>query len=271
MTSSLRHQHTVMLIPDRIATADDWSRLPDMIVELGVIGVYFDAALWAREPGPDQYVARETLRNTIAALEARGRACAPHIALPTTIVDGVEQYTELRRMLSIATDLFGSPPAAVYCDGAERYQWGSRAYVAEILIGLGGRPDLIECSAERECLDLITSVGNVDVPAAADAWSMSGGMYHAHLMLHLHRRWHSAYCLENSGLLNASGYAMPLGWIGGVQRRVDEPMRVPYSIYWVDVFRSARDRKCPVRARMTIEGLARTERVAFREAMEGRT
>lgn len=269
MTTVMRHQHTVLLIPDRLATADDWARLPEWIVELGVIGVYFDCALWSREPGPDQYVPRDKLAECIAELWARGRRVGPHVVLPAAMTDGAEQYAELRRMLARAADLFGAPPM-VYCDGAERHQFGARAYVEEILSGLGPRPDLIECSAERDCLDLITAVGNVDVVSSAEVGGASDGTYQALLASHMSMRFRRLCALRDSGFLAGSGHALRLAWMGGVQGTVDQPMRMPWSRYWIETLRHARLLGAGVTARVTVEGLARMDRLAFRAAMEGR-
>lgn len=266
----IRHNHTIFVIPDRIATRDDWGRVPEMIAETGVANVLIDAALWSREPGPDQYVARDTMGDCVAALRARGRHVGPHVVLPAKGFGGSWAYAELGRMLRIARTMFTDSPL-VYCDGAERYPFGARAYVSEILGGeLGRRPDLIECSAERECLDLITAVGNVDVASASEIVGASDGLYQGILASHMSMRFRQLCALRDSGFLAGSGHAFRLAWMGGVQGRVDEPMRLPWTRYWQETFRHARLLGAGVTARTTVEALARMDRQAFRAAMEGR-
>lgn len=268
--SPLRHQNTVMIVPDRIATDDDWRRLPAMVRELGVMGVYFDCSTWSRGTQDDRYVHPDTLTAVVAELRAMGRAVGPHIVLPAGITDWRAQYDELRRLLAVAVGVFGQQPGMIYCDGAERYGFGPRAYVSECLSVLGDGADLIECSDERNCLDLITSLPNVDVPPAAEVWLMSAGIYHARMLQYIAERVADVEALRATSLLRGSGKAMCLGWMGPVQRQLDEPARLLWPVGWVQTFSEAKRLGSPVRARMTLESLVRMDRAAFRAAMEGR-
>lgn len=261
---TMRHQHVLFLIPDAMTPSAAWHNIPTQVQEAGFAVVLLDVHLWTVE----SYVYRSDLRAAVVGLQDKGRVVGLHFA-PPTYIPPVEHVAWLDKAIATSADLGISPAVRyVYADGAERFVEGSRSYVERLRRAYPSL-DLVQSSSPRLTLDLLTSTPSLDVPSARECVEMSEATYNLRLRLHLLERAADALSMKGSSLLMGSGYRIEIGWLGGVTARLDEPMRLPWSAYWGDVFARARSVGASVTVRLTPDALARIDRAAVRAALTG--